>query len=181
MAAAPQISAKAMGMIDFIHERMNMIVPHLDDIRNLMQSNNPKWRQIEEKIAATELEILDASQEVNELKKLANKEGFPGDMRASIGEQAGQLSDIFRSIASIKGHASYAGRGDAAARAAMQTELDALLLQARGTQILVASFHQQVGQHGGSRKRKRSKRSLRLKRSKRSKRTKRKQRTHRKI
>lgn len=178
MAAAPQIPAKAMGMIDYINERMTVIVPQLDDIHNLMQSNDPDWERIEEKITDTELEILYASEEINALQKLANKEGFPGDIRASIDAQAGQLSEIFDLIASIKGHASYAPR-DEEARAEMKRQLDTLLLQARGTQILVASFHQQVGQHGGSRKR--SLRSKRTKRSKRSKRTKRKQRTHRKI
>jgi hypothetical protein len=185
MAAVPQISAKAMDMIDYIHERMTMIVPQIDDIHNLTQSNVPNWDLIEERITDIELEILYAREEANALLKLANTEGFPVNMKNSINEQAVQLSDIFRVITSIKKGADDAGQGNAAAGDAVQAQLGELLPRASGVQILVASFRQQVAQHGGSRT-KRFKRTMRFKRSKQSKRTKRskqskrKQRTHRK-
>lgn len=181
MAAAPQIPEKVMNIMKLINEQMPNIVAQVEDIHNSVFSDNPLWREIDFLMADTELNILYVVEDAKELQKLANKEGFPVDMKAPTNEQMVRLSKMFDLIIAIKTNTLHRHMGNAMNQEdtieKVRSGLNELIPLAHETKDYVADFYQRIQPNasGGSRRR----RSLRSKRSKRCKHSKRKQRTHR--
>lgn len=182
--AAAGIPANALPFIDRIHEGISMAETDLEEINNLATGNAPMWGDILEKITDTELDIMNAKEDVKELQTL----DIPVHMRASIDAQAERIKEMYRLIGVIKRHTvDVKTTGDAEDREDLQSGLNDLLPLAHETRAHVANLYDQVhGLMGGKRSRrslrvtKRSMKSKRSKRSKRSMKSKRSKRTHRK-
>lgn len=180
MAAAPQIPAKVVEIMELIQGQMSTIIAELEDINNRTSIPNPIWEEIEELMTDTELKILYAEEDAKELQKLANKEGFPAHMMVPIDEQMRRLSEMLQLISTIKSDTIHRDMGSAMNQQHtiedVRSGLNELLPLAHETEVQVAAFHQQViNATGGSRRR----RYRKTRRSKRSKRSKRKQCTRR--